>query len=288
MNYRHAYHAGNFADVLKHAILALCIEHLKAKAMPFRVIDTHAGIGVYDLSGQAAQKTGEWREGIGRIVNATKPQDVGALLQPYLQCVEALKAFNHRHVYPGSPEIARYLTRAEDRMIFVEKHPQDAKILADAFSFDGRAKVVELDGYMAAKAYVPPKERRGLVIIDPPYEERDEFPTLFAAFVEAYRKWPTGMFLLWYPVKNREETRRFLASLAEAGIPKILRAELRIKTVSEHGGLAGSGLIIVNPPWKLADSLRVLLPWLDGVLQQGDGHGWNVDWLAGESVAPNL
>jgi 23S rRNA (adenine2030-N6)-methyltransferase len=288
MNYRHAYHAGNFADVLKHAILALCIEHLKAKATPFRVIDTHAGIGVYDLQSEAAQKTGEWHDGIERLTKADMPAAIGRLIAPYLQCVDALKAFKRRHVYPGSPEIARYLTRAEDRMIFVEKHPQDAKKLADVFSFDGRAKILELDGYVAAKAYVPPKERRGLVIIDPPYEERDEFSTMFAAFVDAYRKWPTGMYLLWYPVKNREETKRFLVQLAEAGIPKILRGELRVKAVTELGGLAGSGLIIVNPPWKLADELRVLLPWLDGVLQQGEGHGWNVDWLAGESQSSSV
>ncbi len=284
MNYRHAYHAGNFADVIKHAILALCIEHLKAKATPFRVIDTHAGIGVYDLQSEAAQKTGEWQDGIGRVVDAVLPSEISELLLPYLQCVEALKAFKRRHVYPGSPEIARYLTRAEDRMIFVEKHPQDAKKLAENFAFDGRAKVLELDGYLAAKAYVPPKERRGLVIIDPPYEERDEFERLYYAFVDAYRKWPTGMYLLWYPVKNRDETKRFMVSLAEAGIPKILRAELRVKAVTEQGGLAGSGLMIINPPWKLADELRVLLPWLDGVLKQGEGHGWNVDWLAGEAA----
>jgi 23S rRNA (adenine2030-N6)-methyltransferase len=286
MNYRHAYHAGNFADVLKHTILARCIEHLKAKPAPFRVIDTHAGIGIYDLSSEAAQKTGEWKDGIGRVLSAHIPTEVKALLLPYLSTIEALKVFKGRHVYPGSPEIARHLTRGEDRMIFVERHPQDAKKLADVFSFDGRAKILELDGYVATKAYVPPKERRGLVIIDPPYEERDEFATMFAAFVEAYRKWPTGMYLLWYPVKNFDETKRFMVGLAEAGIPKILRAELRVKRLTEQGGLAGSGVIIVNPPWKLADELRVLLPWLDGLLKQDEGHGWNVDWLAGEVVAP--
>jgi 23S rRNA (adenine2030-N6)-methyltransferase len=283
MNYRHVYHAGNFADVLKHAILARCLTHLKAKEAPFRVIDTHAGIGFYDLRGEAASKTGEWQEGIGRILAADLPQEMAELLDPYLQVVKALKAFKGRDFYPGSPEIARQLTRAEDRMIFVEKHPQDARKLADSFNFDGRAKILELDGYTALKAYVPPKERRGLVLIDPPFEERDEFQVLLQSFVAAYRKWPTGMYLLWYPVKNREETKRFLVGLSEAGIPKILRAELRVKALFDAGGLAGSGLIIVNPPWRLMEELNMLLPWLDRLLRQDEAHGWNVDWIAGET-----
>ena len=285
MNYRHVYHAGNFADVLKHLILARCLTHLKAKETPFRVIDTHAGVGLYDLRGEAASKTGEWHDGIGRVLKAEMSATIRELLAPYLDAVKAMQAFKGRDAYPGSPEIARQLTRAEDRMIFVEKHPQDAKKLAENFNFDGRAKILELDGYTALKACVPPKERRGLVLIDPPYEERDEFETLVQSFIAAYRKWPTGMYLLWYPVKNFEETKRFLVELSEAGIPKILRAELRVKSMSNTGGLAGSGVIIVNPPWRLVDELNTLLPWLDRTLSQDSGHGWNVDWIAGETVA---
>jgi 23S rRNA (adenine2030-N6)-methyltransferase len=283
MNYRHVYHAGNFADVLKHAILARCLMHLKAKEAAFRVIDTHAGIGFYDLRGEAASKTAEWQDGIGRLLAAELPPDIAELLAPYLEVVKALKAFKGRDFYPGSPEISRQMTRAEDRMIFVEKHPQDARKLAESFNFDGRAKILELDGYTALKACVPPKERRGLVLIDPPFEERDEFQVLLQSFVSAYRKWPTGMYLLWYPVKNREETKRFLVGLSEAGIPKILRAELRVKALFDAGGLAGSGLIIVNPPWRLMEELNTLLPWLDRLLLQDEGHGWNVDWIAGEA-----
>ena len=285
MNYRHVYHAGNFADVLKHLIVARCLTHLKAKETPFRVIDTHAGVGLYDLRGEAASKTGEWHDGIGRVLKAEMSATIRELLAPYLDAVKAMQAFKGRDAYPGSPEIARQLTRAEDRMIFVEKHPQDAKKLAENFNFDGRAKILELDGYTALKACVPPKERRGLVLIDPPYEERDEFETLVQSFIAAYRKWPTGMYLLWYPVKNFEETKRFLVELSEAVIPKILRAELRVKSMSNTGGLAGSGVIIVNPPWRLVDELNTLLPWLDRTLSQDSGHGWNVDWIAGETVA---
>jgi 23S rRNA (adenine2030-N6)-methyltransferase len=284
MNYRHVYHAGNFADVLKHSILARCLTHLKAKETPFRVIDTHAGVGVYDLRGEAASKTGEWHDGIGRLLKAEMPQAIRDVLAPYLDTVKALQAFKGRDAYPGSPEIARHLTRSEDRMIFVEKHPQDAKKLTDIFSFDGRAKVLELDGYTALKACVPPKERRGLVLIDPPYEETDEFERLFEGFVSGYRKWPTGMYLLWYPVKNFEETRRFLHALSDLEIPKILRAELRVKAISKTSGLAGSGMVIVNPPWKLNEELNALMPWLDRMLAQDSGHGWNVDWIAGEAV----
>ena len=237
------------------------------------------------LRGEAASKTGEWHDGIGRVLKAEMSATIRELLAPYLDAVKAMQAFKGRDAYPGSPEIARQLTRAEDRMIFVEKHPQDAKKLAENFNFDGRAKILELDGYTALKACVPPKERRGLVLIDPPYEERDEFETLVQSFIAAYRKWPTGMYLLWYPVKNFEETKRFLVELSEAGIPKILRAELRVKSMSNTGGLAGSGVIIVNPPWRLVDELNTLLPWLDRTLSQDSGHGWNVDWIAGETVA---
>lgn len=285
MNYRHSYHAGNFADVLKHIILARCLTHLKAKDTPFRVIDTHAGIGFYDLKGEAASKTGEWHDGIGRVLKAEMPLAIRELLAPFLDAVKALQAFKGRDAYPGSPELSRQLTRAEDRMIFVEKHPQDARKLAENFNFDGRAKILELDGYTALKACVPPKERRGIVLIDPPYEERDEFSTMVQAFAAAYRKWPTGMYLLWYPVKNFEETKRFLVDLAEAGIPKILRAELRVKRMSSTGGLSGTGMIIVNPPWRLSDELEKLMPWLDALLKQDDGHGWNVDWIAGETLS---
>jgi 23S rRNA (adenine2030-N6)-methyltransferase len=186
-------------------------------------------------------------------------------------------------MYPGSPEIARYLSRAEDRLIFIEKHPQDSKKLTENFAFDGRAKVVLLDGYVAAKAFLPPKERRGLVLMDPPFEDQEEFENLFNGFNEAYRKWPSGMYLLWYPLKHQHDVKRFLVRLSEAGIPKILRAELYVKRPSDGGGLTGTGMIIVNPPWKLEPELGSLMPWLDDVLLQGEGHHWTLDWLAGEA-----
>jgi len=286
MNYRHAFHAGNFADVLKHALLARCLLHLNAKAAPYRVIDTHAGLGLYDLSGDAPSRTVEWRQGIGRLITEPVPYDSAVLLQPYLQAIEKMRAFHGPNAYPGSPELARQMTRGEDRMIFVEKHPVDAKALKENFAFDGRAKVMERDGYEALKACVPPKERRGLVLIDPPFEERDEFERLFSGFFAAYAKWPTGTYLMWYPIKDEAETRRFHRALAESGIAKILCVELRVKADEAATGLAATGMILVNPPWTLMTELQTLMPFLDQRLAQGAGNAWRAHWLAGDSVQP--
>ena len=290
MNYRHAFHAGNFADVLKHSVLTLCLERLKAKPAPFRVIDTHAGIGLYDLGSDAARRTSEWRDGIERIRLAKRPEPVEAVLKPYLAAIEATQAFHGANAYPGSPELARHLTRAEDRLLLVEKHPVDAATLAKAMAFDGRAKVLEMDGYLGLNAFLPPKERRGLVLIDPPFEETDEFETLLSAFLKAHRKWPTGQYMIWYPIKTLHAVRAFHEALAETGIPKILRIELTVKppAATDGGvetGLAGSGLILVNPPWRIDEDMAVLLPWLDKVLAQHPGHGWRCDWIARDAVA---
>jgi 23S rRNA (adenine2030-N6)-methyltransferase len=281
MNYRHAFHAGNFADVVKHAVLARIIVHLKEKPAAFRVIDTHAGAGLYDLSGPEASRTGEWRAGIGRLLAARLAPDVHALLAPYLDVVAALNPGADLKIYPGSPALAQSLLRDQDRLVACEREPNAARALATFVHGDARAKAVEIDGYTALNAYVPPKERRGLVLIDPPYEQPDEFERLAQALATAHRKWPTGIYALWYPIKNLRETAAFARRIAASGIARVLRAELTLaRTDSER--LGGSGLIVVNPPWRLEQELSVLMPALAQALGAGPVGTQRLDWLVPE------
>lgn len=285
MNYRHIYHAGNFADVLKHAVLALVIEHLKRKDAPFRVIDTHAGPGLYDLSSEEAQKTGEYWEGIMSIPPAVQPPEVAAILAPYLKVVCDENDGGERIVrYPGSPLIARRLMRAGDRLVANEAHPDDAARLATLFAKDRQTKVLALDGWTALKALLPPKERRGLVLIDPPFEEPREFERLLDGLVAAHRRFATGTVMLWYPIKDRRAVDRFARDAAALGIPKLLSAELDVDTPDEEGPLVATGLLILNPPFTLEEKLKVLLPYLATRLARGRGAGSRLAWLAGERV----
>lgn len=279
MNYRHAYHAGNFADVVKHAVLALVLDYLKRKEAAFRVIDTHSGIGLYDLASDEAQRTGEWHAGIGRLLDASFSGEAAALLAPYLEAVSATKGLFMPTAYPGSPLIAQHLSRAQDKMIFVEKHPRDVVTLKQNMAGDDRAKVIELDGWTALKAYIPPPERRGLVLIDPPFEVPDEFEVMAQNVIKAHRKWPTGLYALWYPLKNKGASARFRQTMRDSGISRILCAELRVREELDQGVFAGSGLVLINPPFVLEEQLNVLLPELLSVLHQTAGGGWSVTWL---------
>jgi 23S rRNA (adenine2030-N6)-methyltransferase len=281
MNYRHAFHAGNFADVVKHAVLARIITHLKEKPAAFRVIDTHAGAGLYDLCGPEASRTGEWREGIGRLLAAQLSPGVRALLAPYLDAVAALNPGGDMKLYPGSPALAQSLLRDQDRLVACEWEPNAARALATFVHGDARAKAVEIDGYTALNAYVPPKERRGLVLIDPPYEQPDEFERLAQALAAAYRKWPTGIYALWYPIKNLRETAAFARRIAASGIARVLRAELTLARADSQR-LGGSGLIMVNPPWRLEEELSVLMPALAQALGVAPAGAARLDWLVHE------
>jgi 23S rRNA (adenine2030-N6)-methyltransferase len=283
MNYRHAFHAGNFADVVKHATLALLIERLKAKAAAFRVIDTHAGPGLYDLAGDEAGRTGEWHNGIGRIVGRTFAPPMDALMAPYLAAVAAANGgAKGLRSYPGSPWIIRHLMRKQDRLTAVEMHPEDAAALGKLFAGDWQVKAIELDGWLALGSFVPPKERRGLVLVDPPYEAPDEFPRMLDAFVKAYRRWPTGIYLLWYPVKDLAAVEALRDGLAASGIRRLLRAELTIRARNTADRFNGSGMVICNPPWQFEDALRGLLAGLAPILADGAGGGVVTDEVAGE------
>jgi 23S rRNA (adenine2030-N6)-methyltransferase len=277
VNYRHAYHAGNFADVTKHAILAFCLAYLKEKEKPFFVLDTHAGTGETDLAGEAAQKTGEFRDGIARILADPAPHRA---LAPYLSALAALGCTGLAPLrYPGSPLISRTLAREGDRLAFCELHPEDAAALKSLFRRDAAVKVQEMDGYLALKAMLPPPERRGLVLIDPPYEARDEFDRVLRGLDDALKRWPTGTYLVWYPVKDPSVSGAFLDRLAADGPAKTLRAELHIRAADDPSRLSGNGMVVVNPPWTLKETLDDLLPWLAGKLAQGPGAHARVEWL---------
>jgi 23S rRNA (adenine2030-N6)-methyltransferase len=282
MNYRHAFHAGNFADVVKHAVLARIVEYLKLKDKAFRVIDTHAGTGVYDLSSREAQKTGEWRDGIGRLLSAPIGEAAGALLQPYLDAVAATDRAGNQTRYPGSPSIVRHLLRKQDRLTAIELHPQDVRRLESLFAGDYQVRVIALDGWLSLGAHLPPKEKRGLVLVDPPFEEEGEFERLVEGLEKAHRRWPGGIYALWYPLKDRKAIAGLAQALRRSAIPRILDIRFRVRPWSDEPRLDGSGLIVVNPPFTLESELAIILPELQKALAEGQGGDWSVDWLTGE------
>ncbi|UGV25399.1 23S rRNA (adenine(2030)-N(6))-methyltransferase RlmJ [Rhodopseudomonas boonkerdii] len=274
MNYRHAFHAGNFADVIKHLVLVRILTHLHEKPTPFRIIDTHAGAGRYDLTGDEATRSAEWTTGIARMMQARFTEATEPLVGAYLDIVRAFNPGRDLVAYPGSPLIARALMRPQDRMVCCELEPAARKQLISALRNDEQARVVDIDGWVGLPAYVPPKERRGLVLIDPPFEAKDEFARLATVFAQAYAKWPTGIYMLWYPAKSRRATddlaRSVAAATASSATPgKCLRLEFSVAPQSADGPLTSTGLLIVNPPWKLQDELRAILPQLEKPLGLG-------------------
>src|SRR4051794_12868640 len=274
MNYRHAFHAGGFADVIKHIVLVRILTYLHEKPAAFRVIDTHAGAGVYDLAGDEARRGGEWLTGIARLMQARFSETTAPLIAPYLDIVRAFNPRRDLQAYPGSPLIARALLRPQDRLTACEVEPKTRKRLIDALRRDTQARVVDLDGWVALPAFVPPNERRGLVLIDPPYEQKDEFERLTAGFAQAFTKWPTGSYLLWYPVKSRRATDSLASQVAEAvgagpSPGKCLRLEFSVGPQAAGAALSSAGLLVVNPPWTLLGELKSILPELQKPLGQG-------------------
>jgi 23S rRNA (adenine2030-N6)-methyltransferase len=286
MNYRHAFHAGNFADVFKHAILTRIVVHLRDKPAPFRVIDLHAGAGLYDLTSPESQRTGEWHDGIGRLfaaelrIRELRPE-AAALLAPYLAAVRAFNPGGELRHYPGSPLIVAEFLRANDRLIACELEPTAAAALGRRLHGSRQAKAVAIDGWVALNAYIPPSERRGLVVLDPSYEAADEFPRLAAALTSAWRKWRTGIYMAWYPIKGRSGPDALARTVARSGIEKALRLEITIGPLATDGPLAGCGLVVLNPPWRLAEEAEVLL----GALAEAFGTAGDrrLDWIGAES-----
>ncbi len=280
MNYRHAFHAGNFADVFKHAFLARLLAYLARKEAPFRVIDTHAGEGAYDLSGDESERTGEWRGGIGKFADVSAaPAEVAILLRPYLDSIGPV-AEGRPLLYPGSPLLTQKLMRPNDRAIFCELREDAFVALRRRFARDKRIKAIHIDGYTGVGAFVPPMERRGLVLIDPPFERVDEFDAMLEAFLAACRKWPTGIYALWHPIKDVSSARAFFKALQEHGVRRALRLEICIGGAGER--LTRAGLIVVNPPYLFDNEARTLLPFLTERMAQGQSASFAVEELTGE------
>lgn len=278
MNYRHAYHAGNFADVVKHVVLVALIEALKQKQTAFHVIDTHAGAGRYDLSQVEAQKTGEYREGIGRLLGIER---LPTLVHAYLNLVRSQQTQSSGiQVYPGSPQISRLLLRDQDRLTLCELQDEELMELKRLFRTDQRVSVHARDGYDALNALLPPKEKRGLVLIDPPFEaQEDEFRIIEQALEKAQTKWPTGIFAIWYPIKLRAPIQRFHRFLRESGFRKVLNVELLLHPDNSALRLNGCGLAILNAPFKLDRTLAEIMPVLAQHLAQGRFSQHQVNWV---------
>lgn len=283
MNYRHAFHAGNFADVFKHAILTGLIESLKAKQAPFRYFDTHAGAGRYDLRGEEARKTREHEAGVQRLLEAVR---LPAALHIYLNLVRALNSASNSHdmaIYPGSPLIASLLMRESDRASLCELQADEATALKRLFAGDARIGVHQRDGYAALEALLPPPERRGLVLIDPPFEAQEaEFDAIQAALANALARWPVGIYAIWYPIKLRQQSAPFLRGFVRRKIPKVLCAELLLHPDNSALRLNGCGMVIVNPPWKFDRQLAELMPALRQHLAQSRFGQQRLEWLTEE------
>ncbi|MEA1063037.1 23S rRNA (adenine(2030)-N(6))-methyltransferase RlmJ [Apirhabdus apintestini] len=279
LSYRHSFHAGNHADVLKHTVQSLIIEALKEKEKPFLYMDTHAGAGRYQLTSPHAERTGEYLEGIARI---WQQDDTPAELEPYLSAVAAYNRQSQLLYYPGSPLIARHLLRPHDKLQLTELHSSDFPLLRAEFQKDERARIERADGYQQLKAKLPPPSRRGLILIDPPYEMKTDYQAVADGIHEGYKRFATGVYALWYPVVMRQQIKRTLHALEATGIRRILQIELAVRPDSDRRGMTASGMIVINPPWKLEQQMANVLPWLHRKLvPTGTGHA-TLSWLVPE------
>ncbi len=279
LSYRHSFHAGNHADVLKHTVLSLILAAMKEKDKPFLYLDTHAGAGRYLLNSDRAERTGEYHDGIARI---WQREDCPALLEPYLTVISHYNRSGTLRYYPGSPLIARQLLREHDRLHLTELHSGDYPLLRSEFQKDPRAEVLRADGYQQLKSQLPPPSRRGVILIDPPYEMKTDYQDVVAGIQEGYKRFATGVYALWYPVVLRQQVKRILAGLEKTGIRRILQIELAMRPDSDQRGMTASGMIVINPPWMLEQQMNELLPWLhQALVPEGIGHTL-VRWITPE------
>ncbi|ADP10689.1 conserved uncharacterized protein [Erwinia sp. Ejp617] len=279
LSYRHSFHAGNHADVLKHTVQSLIISALNEKDKPYLYLDTHAGAGRYQLSGEHAERTGEYLEGIARIWQQDNiPEELAA----YIGVVKNLNPGGKLRYYPGSPLIARFLLREFDKLQLTELHSSDFPLLRNEFLKDDRARTERADGYQQLKSKLPPPSRRGLILIDPPYEMKSDYQDVVKGIQEGYKRFNTGVFALWYPVVLRQQIKRMCNELEATGIRRILQIELAVRPDSDRRGMTASGMIVINPPWKLEQQMKNVLPWLHKMLvPAGTGHT-KVSWIVPE------
>ncbi|SDH55854.1 23S rRNA (adenine2030-N6)-methyltransferase [Vibrio xiamenensis] len=278
LSYRHSFHAGNHADVVKHIVQSLILDALKQKETPFVYHDTHSGVGRYDLTHEWSEKTGEYKQGIARI---WQQADIPAEVQSYLDAVAQLNNGDTLRYYPGSPRVARAQIREQDRMVLTELHPSDFPLLEQEFHRDRQVKIFKEDGFSRLKASLPPKERRGLVLIDPPYELAREYRDVVTAIAQSHKRWATGIYAIWYPVVNRCDIEDMLEGLQGLGIRKILQIELGVSPDTTERGMTASGMIVINPPWKLESQMQTVLPFLKQAIAPATGH-FKVEWVVPE------
>ena len=279
LSYRHSFHAGNFADVLKHAVEVLILEALKQKESPFIYHDTHSAAGRYSLSSAHSEKTAEYVDGIARI---WQQGEVPAPLIPYLNVIKQLNSTSTLKHYPGSPLVARLLLREQDRMQMTELHPADVKLLEQEFAGDRQARVYKQDAYEGLKALLPGRNKRGLVLLDPSYEIKTEYRQVVQEIAQTYRRFATGTYALWYPVIERRTIDRLMRDFVGTGIKKILVIELCVTGDSAERGMTGTGMVVINPPWKLYSQMEELLPWLTKELGQENHANFRLEWLVPE------
>ncbi len=278
LSYRHSFHAGNHADVLKHIVEVLILDALKQKDKAFVYHDTHSGAGRYDLTGDHAEKTGEYKDGVAKIwQRADLPEEVLG----YIEAVKAMNSDDTLNYYPGSPRIARHCIRPQDRMVLTELHSTDYPLLQQEFERDRQVSIYNEDGFARLKASLPPKERRGLVLIDPSYEIKTDYQGVVKAIQEAHKRWATGVYAIWYPVVLRENIDLMTKGLEKLGIRKILQIELGVSPDTTERGMTASGMIVINPPWKLESQMQTVLPWLKDQLAPEHGH-YKLDWIVPE------
>jgi 23S rRNA (adenine2030-N6)-methyltransferase len=277
--YRHLFHAGNFADVFKHSLLTRLVLAFEKKDKPFFVLDTHAGIGRYDLTHEWAQKNAEYKDGIAMIWGR---KDVPDEFIPYFEAIRGENAGTALRFYPGSPRIVRRLLRPFDRMVLVELNKKDCENLGGLFGGDRQTAVHLMDGYQSLRAFLPPKERRGLIFIDSSFDRAREFARLTQGLVEAHRRFATGVYALWYPLMEPLAMRAFERGMAETGIRKILQLEISVLPEDWSGGMRGCGMLVVNPPFGFEPEARSMLKWLQPLLCREGGSGQRTVWLAGE------
>ncbi len=272
LSYRHSFHAGNHADVVKHIVQSLILSALQQKDKPFVYHDTHSGVGRYDLTHEWSEKTGEYKQGIARLWQQNQlPEE----LNSYIGAIKQLNNDGELRYYPGSPRIARAHLRTQDRMVLTELHPSDYPLLEQEFHRDRQVQIYKEDGFQRLKASLPPQERR------PPYELAHEYRDVVKAIATSYKRWATGIYAIWYPVVNRHDIDDMLEGLQGLGIRKILQIELGVSPDTNERGMTASGMIVINPPWKLESQMQTLLPWLQQAIAPATGH-WKVDWIVPE------
>lgn len=278
LSYRHSFHAGNHADVVKHIVQSLILNALKQKEKPFVYHDTHSGVGRYDLTHEWSEKTGEYKQGIARV---WQQKDIPEDIISYLDAIKTLNNSDELRYYPGSPRVARAHLRPQDRMVLTELHPSDHPLLEQEFHSDRQVKIYKEDGFERLKASLPPKERRGLVLIDPPYELAKEYNDVVRAIRDSHKRWATGVYAIWYPVVNRCDIEDMIEGLESLGIRKILQIELGVSPDTNERGMTASGMIVINPPWKLEGQMKEILPYLKDAIAPATGHV-KVDWIVPE------